>query len=128
MPEGMTRTYPRHHEECVKKTNKQRIKKNDRPWFDNECKEMKQEILNCGKTLKSAPHAVCIREKIFVLKKKLRNLLRRKKRTFQTAIIDEMCTNLSHGEQKKYWKQLKKLDSNKDNNKYIPDYTLGYTT
>ena len=35
-----------------------------------------------------------------------------------------MCTDMSNGEQKKYWKQLKKLDTSKDNNKYIPDYTL----
>ena len=106
------------------KANKQRTKKNNRPWFDNECKKIKREILDCGKTLRSAPHAVCVREKIYVLKKKLRNLVRKKKQAFQTAIIDEMCTNLSHGEQKKYWKQLKRLDTSKDSNKYIPDYTL----
>ena len=58
------------------------------------------------------------------MKKKLRNITRKKKLAFQTAIIDEMCTDMSNGEQKKYWKQLKKLDTSKDNNKYIPDYTL----
>ena len=35
-----------------------------------------------------------------------------------------MCADRSNGEQKKYWQHLKKLETSKDNNKYIPDYTL----
>ena len=58
------------------------------------------------------------------MKKKLRNLTRKKKLAFQTETIDEMCKDMSNGEQKKYWKQLRKLETTRDNTKYIPDYTL----
>ena len=106
------------------KPKKSKPKKRDQPWFDAECKEIKSEIIGCGKTLRSAPQATSVREKIYFLKKKLRNLLKKKKHSFQNAVIDDMCADMSNGEQKKYWKQLKKLEISKDNNKYIPDYTL----
>ena len=107
-----------------KKGRQCRSFKKDQPWFDEECKLIKQEIVNCGNTLRSAPHATSIREKIYIMKKKLRNLTRKKKLAFQTKTIDEMCKDMSNGEQKKYWKQLRKLETTRDNTKYIPDYTL----
>ena len=106
------------------KNKKSNPKKRDQPWFDDECRQIKLEISDCGKTLRSAPHATSVREKIYFLKKNLRNLLKKKKLSFQTAIVDDMCADMSNGEQKKYWRQLKKLETSKDNNKYIPDYTL----
>ena len=109
---------------CKPKKSKPKPKKKDQPWFDAECKEIKAEITECGKTLRSAPHATSVREKIYFLKKKLRNLLKKKKLSFQTSVIDDMCTDMSNKEQKKYWKQLKKLETSRDNHKYIPDYTL----
>ena len=99
-------------------------KRKNQPWFDKECQAMKKEITDCGKTLRSAPHATSVREKIFCLKKSLRNRLRKNKLEFQTNIVNEMCEHMSNGEQKKYWNQLKKLEGSKDSEKYIPDYTL----
>ena len=111
--------------ETTRKKGSRRLKrKSDKPWYDEECREIKKEITECGKTLRTAPQATSVREKIYVLKKKLRNLLRKKKLAFQTGVINDMCADRSNGEQKKYWQHLKKLETSKDNNKYIPDYTL----
>ena len=107
-----------------KNNSRKQPKKNDQPWFDEECKNMKLEIIECGKTLRTAPHATAVREKIYVLKKKLRNKLKKNKLEFQTSVINDMCADMSNGEQKKYWEKLKKLETSRDNNKYIPDYTL----
>ena len=100
---------------CSKKSGRQRRSlRKDQPWFDEECKQIKQEIASCGKTLRSAPHATSVREKIYIMKKKLRNLTRKKKLAFQTMTIEEMCKDMSNGEHKKYWKQLRKLETAKD--------------
>ena len=99
-------------------------KRKNQPWFDDECLVLKKEISACGKTLRSAPYATCVREKIYCLKTTLRNKLRKNKKDFKTGIVNEMCENMSNGEKKKYWQQLKKLEGAKDTTKYIPDYTL----
>ena len=106
------------------KKNKKKKERHDQPWFDNECRSLKREITECGKTLRSAPHSTSIREKIYCLKKTLRNSLRKKKHAFQSSVVEEMCQDMSNGDKKKYWRQLKRLEGSKDDNKYIPDYTL----
>ena len=35
-----------------------------------------------------------------------------------------MCQDMSNGDKKKYWRQLKRLEGSKDDHEYIPDYTL----
>ena len=107
----------------LEKPAKKKKARKDQPWFDNECRSLKQEITNCGKTLRSAPHSTAVREKIYCLKKTLRNQLKRKKHIFQTSVVDDMCQDMSKGDKKKYWRQLKRLEGARDNNKYIPDYT-----
>ena len=111
----------------IKMTNNKRTpRRNDKPWFDQECKHLKEEITRCGcgKLLRSKPHDTETREKIFIMKKSLRNLLKRNKTQYEAAIVNEMCGNLSNGEQKKYWKLLRKLENTQDRNSYIPDFTL----
>ena len=107
-----------------RRPGRKRKGRKDQPWFDNECRSLKREITECGKTLRSAPDSTTIRERIFCLKKTLRNQLRKKKNAFQTSIVDDMCQDMSNGDKKKYWRQLKRLEGARDNNKYIPDYTL----
>ena len=117
-------TNPTISRETKKKSTRRKSRCKDQPWFDDECKQIKLEITRCGKTLRSAPQATSVREKIYVLKNKLRNLCKKNKLAFQTSIIEEMCTDMSNGEQKKYWNHLKRLETSKDKDKYIPDYTL----
>ena len=49
----------------------------DPPWFDKECKELKTSITACGKTLRKTPHDAPTRERLYILKKKLRNLIKK---------------------------------------------------
>ena len=109
----------------IKKTNnKKKYKKKDKPWFDDECQSIKSEISQCGKLLRHKPQSTEIREKLYILKRKLRNLVRGKKNKYETSVVNDMCENLSNGEQKKYWKLLRKLENTNDSNSYIPDIQL----
>ena len=109
----------------IKKTNNKRTtQKFDQPWFDSECKSIKKEIASYGMLLRSKPHCTKTRENIYIMKNKLKNLVRRKKFQYETDVVNEMCSDLSSGEKKKYWKLLRKLENNKDRNSYIPDFTL----
>ena len=107
-----------------RKTNYSKSKKIDQPWFDEECKDLKKEIMSCGKYLRTNPDVVRKREKLYVSKRKLRNLIRKNKTEYKKNIIDTMCSDLSMKEQKAYWNGLRKLEGRSDQNKYIPDYTL----
>ena len=74
--------------------------------------------------LKRNPKDYKSREQIFVLKKQLRNLIKRNKYTYKTSVVDKMCTSLSKGQKKVYWKYLKKLEKSTDTNAYIPEQAL----
>ena len=108
----------------IRKTKNTHKKKKDKPWFDKECQIMKKEILSCGKYLRTHPNDVSTREKIYFLKKKLRNTVRNNKLEFQKSIINNMCSDLSKKQQKEYWNGLRKLEGRRDEQKYIPDFTL----
>ena len=60
-----------------------------------------------GNLLKRNPKDYKLREQTFVLKKQLRNLIKRNKYTYKTSVVDKMCTSLSKGQKKVYWKYLK---------------------
>ena len=104
--------------------NKKRITKKDKPWFNNECHSIKKEIMECGKTLRSTPADVDNREKIYFLKRKLRNLIKKNKTNYKMAVVNDMCSDLSKGKQKEYWKHLQKLGDSDDEHAYIPNFTL----
>ena len=107
----------------IRKTKSNRRKK-DKPWFDKDCAELKNEITACGKYLRSDPDNVCNREKLYILKRKLRNAVRKNKTEYKKTIINDMCSDLSNKQQKKYWNGLRKLEGRIDEQKYIPDFTL----
>ena len=112
-------------ESNIKMTNNKRTqKRHDPPWFDDECRTLKKEINRNGKILRSSPNNVKARENIYVLKNKLRNIIRKNKMKHSTSIVNEMCGDLSNGEKKKYWRLLRKLEGDRDGQKYIPDVVL----
>ena len=41
------------------------------PWFDKECRGLKDELKTLAKNLKRFPNEVAIREKMFLVKRKL---------------------------------------------------------
>ena len=107
----------------IRKT-KARNKKKDQPWFDKECLVTKKEILLCGKILRSSPEDVNNREKLYTLKRKLRNMIKKNKNEYKKSTINNMCSDLNNGEQKQYWKNLRKLEGRVEEHKYIPDSAL----
>ena len=42
--------------------NKRTTHKKDKPWFDRECKDIKEEITKCGKSLRTRAHCTETRE------------------------------------------------------------------
>ena len=82
--------------------------KTDPQWFDDTCKDLKRQILLRGKDLRKNPNNPTTREKIYILKRKLRTLVKKNKYLFKKSIVDKMCSDLSKGQQKTYWKLLKK--------------------
>ena len=110
-------------EECKIKKTRSKLRK-DPPWFDEDCRRLKDSIRNSGKALRRNPNEVSTREKLFIDKRKLRNLVRKNKYTYKKSIVDEMCQNLSNGEKKKYWNMLKKLDGPGDTTRYMEEHQL----
>ena len=51
-------------------------------------------------------------------------MVKKKKHEFKLSIIDNMCSELSSGPQKEYWRQLKKLEGRPNEQKYMSDFTL----
>ena len=111
-------------DKCRVRKSKPRPKQLDAPWFNDECRELKKTIQQLGKALRKDPHDVGTRQSLYIKKNKLRNMVRKNKFQHKNSIIEAMCTNLSSGQKKEYWKMLKKLDGPTDNMKYIPDQQL----
>ena len=111
-------------DKCRVKKSKTRPNHQDPPWFSDECRELKKKIQEYGKALRKDPHNVNTRQNLYINKNKLRNLVRKNKFFHKKSIIDTMCSNLSSGKKKEYWKMLRKLDDPLDKTKYIPDQQL----
>ena len=107
----------------IRKTKARKLRK-DQPWFDKECQDVKREIMVCGKLLRSNPLDTNNREKLYLLKRNLRNMIKKNKNNYKKSIINNMCSDLSNGEQKQYWIKLRKLEGRVEEQKYIPDFTL----
>ena len=106
------------------KKAKNRSKLKDQPWFDKDCQIIKRDIQRCGKLLRTNPHDPSNREKLYFLKRKLRNLIKKNKHEFKQSIINNMCSELKSGPRKEYWRQLKKLDGRSNEQNYMPDAVL----
>ena len=65
-------------DECNIKKTRRSNRKIDPPWFDEECREIKNRISGHGKKLRQQPDNTETREKLYFDKKKLRNLVRKK--------------------------------------------------
>ena len=99
---------------CNLKKRKQKKIVKTKPWFDKECQELKENITETGKKLRSCQENTDLRKNLFELKKTLKKTVRKKKRLHKKMILNEMgqCGNM---DQKKYWKLLSQLEQ-KDTN------------
>ena len=96
----------------------------DKPWFDLECKESKQNILRLGKMVKRLPNDTRIREELFFKKREFRKMLKSKKFNHRKIIVDKMCESMSNGVKKDYWKFVKKLQNKSPQESMIPDRVI----
>ena len=110
--------------ECNVKKTRKRNKKPDPPWFDRECKKLKDNIRKYGGMLRQQPDNTTTRVNLYVDKKKLRNMVRKNKYNHRKSIVDNMCENLSKGEKKQYWQMLRKLEDSKDDTTYMHEQRL----
>ena len=62
---------------CDIKKTKVRKCTPDPPWFDLECKSLKNNIRQLGKTLRKEPYNTAIRESLYIDKNTLRNKIKR---------------------------------------------------
>ncbi len=99
---------------CNLKKKKQNKNMKTKPWFDKEYLELKNNMTEMGKKLRSDQGNKDLREKLFELKKKLKKTVRKKKRLHIKMILNEM-EQCASPNQKKYWKLLGQLEQ-KDNN------------
>ena len=89
-------------------------KSNDAPWFDNDCKKAKEEILIAGKNIKVTPTDPSLRKILTEKKKEFRKLTRQKKRCHEKMIFDNMLQFDRLKESKKFWISLRKLNNEKE--------------
>ena len=87
-------------DKCKIKKTRKRSQRTDPPWFDKECKTLKDNIRRYGGKLRQQPDHTTTRVKLYEDKKKLRNMVRKNKYNHRKSIVDSMCENLSKGEKK----------------------------
>ena len=107
----------------IKKSHN-KTRKPNLPWFDEKCASLKKQIQSDAKSLRKSPLEPSFREKIYIHKKQLRNIIRKNKYLYKKGIIDNMCTELNKTEQKMYWRQLRKLDPRSNAASSVPDQQL----
>ena len=97
-------------ESGIKKKKDRKNKKSGRdlPWFDDECRKIKNELKKLSKKLKHSPESNDLREKLFVTKRKFNNLIKKNKVEYKQSIIGEMHLNKKTNP-KRFWNLLNKI-------------------
>jgi hypothetical protein len=72
--------------QCKIKKTRKRTNFNE-PWFDEECRNLKNSIKSNGKALRRNPNDITAREKLYIEKRKLRNLIKKNKFLHRKSIV-----------------------------------------
>ena len=93
--------------QCFKlaKISKPRNKPKSKPWYNNECQEMRKRLLNLARLLKKKPSDPYIRGKFVICKREYRKMMRENKRTFEVANLDKIQSLTTTPKQ--FWKCIK---------------------
>ena len=86
----------------------------DPPWFDENCRKIKEEISRIGKSLQKRPHDLELRKSHSENKKRFRKVVREKKRSHEKDIFDNMLKSNRQHESKKFWNSLKRLNKEQE--------------
>ena len=84
----------------------------DEPWFDKECQKLKSSIKRKCKALKRNSAKNHLHSEILMENKLLKNKIKKKKEEYKLNVVNEM--KIKKGDQKTFWKLLKKLDNSKN--------------
>ena len=95
----------------IKPKNKSCKIGNDEPWFDTECRKLKNSIKRKCKTLRKNSSKKNLNSEILAQNKLLKNMIKKKKEEYKLKVVNEM--NLKKGDQKTFWKLLRKLKNPK---------------
>ena len=93
-------------------TTKKRL--NTNPWFDAECNNQKENLINLGKLKTRFPDREDIRTSLNSEKKMFRKLLKRKKRKFNEGKFNKLA-KLRSKQPKQFWNALRSLNSTTTN-------------
>lgn len=100
--------------------NRKNKHKKDKPWFDNQCKDLRRKLRYITKSLNKDPYNPNFRGSYFNLKKQCKSTIRRARRQHEQAILHNL-EYLNEKELKKFWKLLKQLrNANGKNNEQPP--------
>ena len=94
-----------------KNTKKSKSKPHSEPWFDSECEGIKKQLENQGRNLRKIPSDKSTRQTIFNLKRVLKKMTKRKKRSYKASILKLMTDKKNEKKQKEFWKLLDKFSS-----------------
>ena len=104
-------------EACAKAQIKPKRKSNrlgtHDPWFDKECRKLKNSIKRKCRTLKRNNSNIDLHSEILSENKLLKKMLKKNKNAYKSKIVNEMSIN--KGDQIFFWKLLGKLENPKTN-------------
>ena len=89
-----------------RKTNKK--KRNDKPWFDIDCKSKLRRIRSLCKILKSEPWDATLRLQIMQERKLLKTTIRKNHRLYKKKILDKLTSNESNNSST-FWQLINKI-------------------
>ena len=81
-------------------------KKKDKPWFNQECKDLRGIIQKLGRAVQNGK--IQARADFFKFKKQYKKLVKNKCNLFKKELVEEMC-NADINKSAEYWTKLKKL-------------------
>ena len=84
----------------------------DPPWFDDDCRCLKDSIRSLGKGVRREPGSVDLRGKLFSEKKKLKKIVKTKKLEYKQKLMEQM--KQSKNDSKRFWKLLDKFEKRND--------------
>lgn len=87
-----------------------KLKTNAKPFFDNECYQMRRYLIDLGKKISKNPADMNLRHHFNKQKRLYQRMLKTKKKTFKQNLINKLST-ISKNNTKETWSILEKINS-----------------
>ena len=100
----------------IRKTTRRKIKKVNKPWFNNDLNRMKKNLSKIGRALLKDNKNNMLRHHFFKLKRQFKSAVSSKKRQFKQALSNKL-EQFSSSNPKEYWElfnELKNSNGQKD--------------